>query len=63
MVSWYGVTKELVFLKFRKITESSISSAKYDVHSDTEPLFRNCTLLKIEDIHKMQQFKLSYVCE
>ena len=30
----------------------------YDAH--TEPLFRNCNSLKIEDIHKVQQFKFFY---
>ena len=55
-VSWYGVMKELVFLKFRKISLRAISSARYDAH--TEPLFRN--LLKIEDIHKVQQLKFFY---
>ena len=25
-----------------------------------EPLFKNCTLLKIEDIHKVQQLKFFY---
>ena len=39
-----------------KVQEKSlraIFSARYGAH--TEPLFRNCTLLKIEDIHKVQQ--------
>ena len=48
MVSWYGVMKELVFLKFRKQSQGAISSARYDAY--TESLFRNGTLLKIEDI-------------
>ena len=55
MVSWYGVMKELVFLKFKKKSLRAISSARYDAHK--EPLFKNCTLLKIEDIHKVQQLQ------
>ena len=58
MVSWYGVMKELVFFKVQKKSLRAISSARYDAH--TEPLFRNCTLLKIEDIHKVQQLKFFY---
>ena len=30
MMSWYGVMKELVFLKFRKKSLRAISSARYD---------------------------------
>ena len=50
--------KELVFLKFKKKSLRAISSARYDAH--TEPLFKKCTLLKIEDIHKVQQLKFFY---
>ena len=46
-------------VKVQKKSLRAISSAKYDAH--TEPLFRNCNLLNIEDnIHKTQQFKLFY---
>ena len=44
--------------KVQKKSLRAISSARYDAHM--EPLFRNCNLLKIEDIHKVQQFKFFY---
>ena len=53
----WGYERTRIF-KVQKKSLRAISSARYDAH--TEPLFRNCNLLKIEDIHKVQQFKFFY---
>ena len=53
----WGYERTRIF-KVQKKSLSAISSARYDAHTD--PLFRNCNLLKIEDIHKVQQFKFFY---
>ena len=52
----WGYERTRIF-KVQKKSLTAISSARYDAH--TEPLFRNCNLLKIEDIHKVQQFIFS----
>ena len=53
----WGYERTRIF-KVQKKSLRAISSARYDAH--TEPLFRNCNLLKIEDSHKVQQFKFFY---
>ena len=53
----WGYERTRIF-KVQKKSLRAISSARCDAH--TEPLFRNCNLLKIEDIHTVQQFKFFY---
>ena len=53
----WGYERTRIF-KVQKKSLRAISSARYDAH--TEPLFRNGTLLKIEDMHKVQQLKFFY---
>ena len=44
--------------KLQKISLRAMCSAKYNTH--TEPLFKRLNLLKICDIHKIQQLKMFY---